>query len=225
MSHSNLVAPHPHFRWVRPARQARSQETLERLLDSAEALIAEKGFNDVPVAEIARRAGFSVGAFYSRFPDKDALLHCLEERFVTEARATTDDSLDPERWRGATIPEIAEELVAFLVEIYRERRGILREILVRAPAGSGIGASNEPTVAYICERLRPLLLERRDVIAHPHPERAVAFAFRLILGILKEAILFGEPGAHGIPASDESLAEELTRAFLGYLGVQVPTGD
>ena len=56
--------------WVRPPQQARSQETLNRLLDAAEQLVAEKGFDDTPVAEVARRAGSSVGAFYSRFREK-----------------------------------------------------------------------------------------------------------------------------------------------------------
>jgi AcrR family transcriptional regulator len=213
-----------HFRWIRPARQARSQQTLERLLDSAEALIAEKGFEDVPVAEIASRAGFSVGAFYARFRDKAALLHCLQDRFVAEARATADTALAPERWREASIADIAGELVAFLVEIHRERAGILREILVRAHAHPQIDARKQRLITHICELLRPLLLERRSEITHPQPALAADFAFRLVLGVLKEAILFGGPGAHGIPSSDASLAEELTRAFLGYLGVPMPRG-
>ena len=71
------MTPGSELRWIRPPQQARSQETLERLLDAAETLVAEKGFDDTPVAEVARRAGSSVGAFYTRFPDKDALLHAL----------------------------------------------------------------------------------------------------------------------------------------------------
>ena len=62
------------LRWIRPPQQARSQETLGRILDAAEALVAEKGFDDTPISEIVQRAGSSVGAFYTRFPAKDALL-------------------------------------------------------------------------------------------------------------------------------------------------------
>ena len=72
-----MVNP-PVLRWVKPPRQARSQHTLDRLLDAAEALVHEKGgFDDVPIAEIVRRAESSVGSFYSRFPDKDALLQAM----------------------------------------------------------------------------------------------------------------------------------------------------
>ena len=214
-----MVAEYPHFRWVRPVQQARSQLTLERLLDSAEALIAEKGFADVPVADIARRAGVSVGAFYSRLRDKDALLHCLQDRFVAEARATADAALEPESWRGASIAEIGRQAIAFMVEIHRERAGILREILGRAHSDPEIVERKEQLIAYICERLQRLLLERRQEISHPDPEAASGFAFRLLLGVLKEAILFGGPDMYGIPRTDDSLGEELTRAFLGYLGV------
>ena len=115
------------------------------------------------------------------------------------------------------------ELVAFLVEIHRERAGILREIVVRAPADARIDKRKERLIAHICDRLQPLLLQRRDEIHHPEPEVAARFAFRVVLGVLKETVLFAGPEAHGVPRSDELLSEELGRVFLAYLGV--PTGQ
>lgn len=212
----------PHIRWIRPARQARSQETQDRLLDSAEALIGEKGFDDVSVAEIAGHAGFSVGAVYSRFRDKDALLQCLQERFADEVRATADTAFDPASWEGTGIAEIAREGATFSVQIHRERSGLLREVLSRAHGDPETAERVELLVAFVARRLRVLLLERAHEIRHPEPEVAVDFVGRLLLGILKEAILFGGPGTYGIPSSDERLAAELTRAFLGYLGVRSP---
>lgn len=201
-------------------RQARSQETLERLLDSAEALIENKGFDDVTVADIAARAGFSVGAVYARFHDKKGLLHCLQDRFVEEAHLTTDVALDADRWDGASIEEIVGELVDFLVNIYRERRGVARELLVHARSEPPMVERKERLVAHVSERLCLLLLPRAERIRHPDPATAVAFGLRVVLATLEQAILFGEGGIHGIPASDEKLAAELTRAFLGYLGVE-----
>jgi hypothetical protein len=62
---------------------------------------------------------------YSRFHDKIGVLHCLQDRFVEEAHLTTDVTLDPDRWDGAGIDEIVGELVAFLVQVYREGGGVL----------------------------------------------------------------------------------------------------
>jgi AcrR family transcriptional regulator len=208
-----------HFKWIRPAQQARSQQTLERLLDSAEALIADKGFDDVTVAEIAARAGLSVGAVYARFRDKMGVLHSLQNRFVDEAHLTTDAAFDSDRWEGASIEEIVSELVAFLVEIHRERSGVLRELLVRTRSDPPMVERKERVVAHVSERLCSLLLPRAERIRHPDPAAAVAFGLRLVLGTLEQAILFGEGAPFGIHASDEKLAAELTRAFLGYLGV------
>jgi AcrR family transcriptional regulator len=209
------------LRWVRPAQQVRSRETFQRLMDSAEELMAEKGFADVPVAEIARRAGFSVGAVYARFRDKAGILRCLRERFWDGARATADAALTPERWEGATVPEVAHETIAFMVQVHRDRVGILREIMGCAHADPEVGARLEELIAHVCQKLTRLLLARADEIGHPEPILAVEFGFRLLLGVMKEAILFGYAGTHGIPKSDERLTAELTRAFLGYLGVRV----
>jgi AcrR family transcriptional regulator len=210
----------PQIRWIRPAQQARSQQTLERLLDAAEALIADKGFDDVTVAEIAARAGFSVGALYSRFRDKQAVLHCLQDRFVEEAHLTTDSAFDPDRWQGASIEKIVDEMIAFLVRIHRERRGVVRELLARTMSEPQMVERKERLVAHVGERLLALLLVRTERIGHPDPEAAVSFGLRFVLGMLEQAILFGDTGAYGIPTSDEKLAAELTRAFLGYLGVE-----
>jgi AcrR family transcriptional regulator len=213
------MTAHPHFRWVRPARQARSLETTERLLDSAEELIAEKGFRDVPVAEIARRAGFSVGAFYARFRDKEGMLRCLEERFLDEARATADDTLEPARWEGSTVYDIVREMVAFLVRIHRERGGVLREILALG-GDPEIREQRERLIARVCDRLSALVLARRDEVGHPDPDAATRFSLRLAVGLLSEAMLSGDVGAHGVPRSDDRLIEELVRTLLRYLEVR-----
>ncbi len=214
------MASSAHFRWNRPVRQARSQATLERLLESTEALLENKGFEGVTVAEIAVRAGVSVGAVYSRFRDKDALLQCLLERFVTEATATADETLDIDRWQGASIEEITSEFVVFLVEIHRARIGLLRELVARARGSGPVVERKEELIRHIGDRLCPLLLARADDITHPDPAFAVSFALRLVLGCLEQAILSGGSTGYGLPTSDDRLAAELTRTYLSYLGVK-----
>jgi AcrR family transcriptional regulator len=213
-----MVNP-PVLRWVKPPRQARSQQTLDRILDAAEALVQEKGgFDDVPIAEIVRRAHSSVGSFYSRFPDKDALMQALYERFVEQAIATSDDALDPARWQGARIDEIAVAVVRFLVEIYRERRGLIRAFAIRNHTDPGGQARRERLAHHVSAELSVLLLERRAEISHPEPERAAAFALTLVFSALDNTMLFGEMRSGPFVLSDADLAAELARAMLAYLG-------
>ena len=58
----------------------------------------------------SRRAGSSVGGFYARFPDKDALLLALEERFFAEMRDRVHELADAERWADAPIHTIVDAL-------------------------------------------------------------------------------------------------------------------
>lgn len=61
--------------------QAESRSlTRARLLDSAERVFAEKGFGAASLEEIAEAAGYSRGALYYNFADKDELFIALLER-------------------------------------------------------------------------------------------------------------------------------------------------
>ena len=206
------------LRWIRPPQQARSQETLHRILDAAEALVAEKGFEDTPVAEIVRRADSSVGAFYARFPDKEALIHALYERYLEQATATADAALDPERWSGAELEEIIDAVVRFLVSVYREQRGLIRSFVLRNHTHPEFQARRERLSHYVNDRLTSLLLARRDSIAHPDPERAARFGLMIVFSVLDNAILFGETRSGALALSDEDLAAELVRTYVAYLG-------
>lgn len=207
------------LRWVHPPQQARSQATLDRILAAAAELVAEKGFEDTPVSEIVHRAGSSVGAFYSRFDDKHALLHALSTRFVEQAMATADAALDPERWRGSSIAEILPAVIRFLVSVYREQGGIIRAFVIRNHTDLEFRARQDRLSHYVNTRVCELLLARANEIKHPNPELAARFGLTLVFSSLEDAMLFGELRASGLTFSDEEFAAELTRAYLAYLEI------
>jgi AcrR family transcriptional regulator len=209
----------PDLRWVRAPQQVRSQETLDRILDAAESLVTEKGFEDATVAEVARRAGSSVGAFYARFRDKTGLLYALYDRYLEQAMATADVALDPERWQGTAIPDLLRSVVRFLVEVYRERQGLIRAFVVRNQSDVEFRARQERLSHYVNAKLSALLLARSAEIAHPNPARAAAFGLTMSVSTIESAVLFAELRSSDLLLSDDELAAELTRAFLAYLGV------
>lgn len=63
-----------------PARSARREATRQRILDSARHVFAERGVIGGTVEDICERAGFTRGAFYSNFADKDDVLRALTDR-------------------------------------------------------------------------------------------------------------------------------------------------
>lgn len=208
--------------WVKPTHQARSQETLERLLDATEELISERGFDNATVSEIVRRANSSVGAMYARFNDKDSLLVCLHERFCEQALATTDMALDPARWEGASIAEIFATTTPFIVETYHHKRGLIRAFIARGSTDENFLERSSRVGRAISEKLITLLMARRDEIRHPDPVLAVDFGLRMTFDTLDHETFYADFQRGKIKLSREQLAEELTRAFLSYLGVDVP---
>src|SRR5262245_40296795 len=107
---------------ARPPRQSRSRATLDRLLDATATLLAEKPFDEASVAEIARRAGTSVGAFYGRFPDKESLLDSFDERFFELARASCDEFFDSPAWSAASLEDSVGQLISLLVANHRRHK-------------------------------------------------------------------------------------------------------
>jgi AcrR family transcriptional regulator len=206
--------PVPELVWIRPPQQARSHLTLSRILDATEAILAEKSWEDTGVAEIARRAGSSVGAFYSRFRDKEALLAALHQRFIEEAFATSVAALEESRWTGASICEIVRELVAFQVRVYDQRRGLLRAFILRAIHDTSFRVRGEKLNDPIRELFTKLVVARRHEILHPVPVTAAGFVGRMISSMLVSRLL--DPKF--VPAG-ESFVDELTHAALAYLGV------
>jgi len=159
---------------ARPPLQARSRATFDRLLDATAALLAEKPFDEASVAEIVDRAGTSVGAFYGRFPDKDSLLDCFDERFFVLARASCDEFFDSAGWRQASLHDSVAQLVSLLVCNHRRYRGVLRALTLRALArpGSPFRERADRHNRYVLERVKAHLLTRPEPVGHPDPARA-----------------------------------------------------
>ena len=61
-------------------RSARREATRQRVLDAAREVIAEMGVSGATVEHICEAAGFTRGAFYSNFADKDDVIDALVER-------------------------------------------------------------------------------------------------------------------------------------------------
>jgi len=70
----------------RRAVQARSRATVERILDSAMSLVAERGAEGATMTEIAQRAGVVIGSLYQYFPDKAGVMAALFERHSAGVR-------------------------------------------------------------------------------------------------------------------------------------------
>jgi AcrR family transcriptional regulator len=211
-----------HLQTVSGPKQARSERTLKRLLDAAEALIKEKGHAAVSIPEIARRARSSVGGFYARFRDKNELLRALEERHFIELSQRLEALADGRRWENASTVDIVEAAVAELVTSTRERRHMIAAFLVRAIEDPAIRAGGLRFRRTVEERISALLLGRRDEMDHPDPALAIELGIQTAFALMQQHVLIEETQAGGRSLSDEELMRELSTMFLRYVGVDSP---
>lgn len=63
-------------------RQPRGERRVADLLDAAEAVLAEKGFEAATMSAVAERAQASIGSLYQFFPSKMAITQALRGRYA-----------------------------------------------------------------------------------------------------------------------------------------------
>lgn len=97
------------------ARSARREATRQRVLDAAREVFAERGVIGGTVEDICERAGFTRGAFYSNFADKEDVLQAL----IAREHATLIAHLDVGfgALEGTEGPDVAGDSPAALAAI------------------------------------------------------------------------------------------------------------
>jgi AcrR family transcriptional regulator len=83
------------------------------ILEAAEDLIAAKGLQGAPLAQIAKRAGVAVGTLYNYFEDRDALIRALFEM----RRATLHPQLRAAVAKAPSLP-FEERLRLFVRDVF-----------------------------------------------------------------------------------------------------------
>ena len=210
---------------VLPAHQARSRESLGRLLKATIEVLDKDGIEGATIPRIAAHAGLSPGTVYRRFPDKDALMREVCVRVLEGNYKHTRELLASGRWENKSLQEVARSVVELTLKGHRTHRGLLRAVLFfiwQHPDAAFVRRCDEmgwKTFQDIAE----LLLTRRNEIRHPDPETAARFAI-LVVGIAAQGILVLPPDPKDLsrllPNIDMHLERELPKMFLRYLGVR-----
>ena len=76
------------------AVQQRTLKTRAKLLDAAQAVVSESGYEAMRVEEVVLRAGTAKGTFFAHFKDKDALMELIIgarlDTYLAELEAAPD---------------------------------------------------------------------------------------------------------------------------------------
>jgi AcrR family transcriptional regulator len=86
------------------------------ILESAAAVIAEKGYEGATMAEIAARSGTKIGSLYRFFPNKES----IADTIVVSARENVDAVFDrfDAGVNALSIPALADDLMTLIFELF-----------------------------------------------------------------------------------------------------------
>jgi AcrR family transcriptional regulator len=190
-------------------RRARSRGAL---LESAARGLSRYGYGNLKLEQVAREAGYTRGALYHQFKDKEelalAVIDWVHENWMREVAGPAEQEPDP----VAELIALARGHAVFC------RRDIARVVMALRLEFSGqdhlIGREIERISRTLIERVARLInAGRRDGSIPPGPPaRAVALAF---MGTVEGAVI----ALAGQAPHDEVLA---ARAVAGVLGLDSP---
>jgi len=114
---------------IRPAKQARSRLTRDRLLAAGRKLLNQGAFEATSIGDIADVADCSVGAFYQRFADKEAFFAAVVETVLADIAADARQFATAELLSKAAVELVLAECITFWILTFRRHRGFIRTLM------------------------------------------------------------------------------------------------
>lgn len=190
-------------------QQQRSREMVERILAAGRDVVLRDGYDAASTNRIAAEAGVSPGSLYQYFPDKEAVLSAIVDRYVDDVSKRVTAAL-ADRF-DETGPQMVRATLNALLDALEENTELLRVVADELPRkeNSARASALEQRItdllsAYLAAR-RPLM--RRDLT----PSTAAWIAVRAIENLTVRYVL-EQP-----PIDRETFVGELERLMTAYL--------
>jgi AcrR family transcriptional regulator len=189
-------------------KQERGERRMQRLLDAAEQIFVERGYDAATTNEIAARAQTSIGTLYRFFPNKEAIVQHLTERYIQEAQVLHEKMFQPE---VATMPlaEMIDHLVDPIVELKSAHPGLVS--LVVGPHA----ALQIPAEVQMVLDESELLIEKLLIRRFPHLNAETCHLYAVIFSQVRQALL--SLAFSSTTLSHEQIIKELKTNLFRYL--------
>lgn len=212
-------------------KQARTRKQLARILDTADLLFGERGYEGTRLADIAAAVPCSMSTIYDRFASKEALLHYMHRQGTERAIAmietlapTGSASTDPRSAgaEAAAVGDLREVLPGALrigFELIHRFRGRRRAVLERMHADPVLWELELELREALVDAGKRFLLAYRNQFRHPEPELAAAQAMHLMMRLTEDRHT-PLPVPEPLQLDDDAFIQEACRMVWGYLGVE-----
>lgn len=213
----------PKEQWALPVHQARSRDQRDRLLRAGERVFATRGFWESHVDDIARLADCSVGSFYRRFKDKEALFFALQDDMTEKASAHIRQFFDNPLSLTLPLTAVVFHLVENSAKDARQISGYYRALFEMSLRGRSVWDRMRRLEIQLAEGLVDLMGKRGvKVAARAETVAAIAYTIRMINGVQLSLMLHG-PGPYA-DRDPEAIAVS-TRTLLQAMDVPVDDAE
>ena len=93
-------------------KQNRSKKTYKSLITAGFKLLKKQEFDSITVAELSKTAGYSVGAFYTRFKSKDEFFDAMVVHHL-KFRVAAQEKILSTFQNGTFIDELIKDIVQY----------------------------------------------------------------------------------------------------------------
>lgn len=163
----------------RRPRQARSQQRVDHLLDIAAVIFRDVGFEAATTNMIAAQAGLPIGSLYQFFPNKQAIMDALVERYVTEMRTLFDRTFSPEVTAGMSFAEVMDGFLSAMAAFDASHHAF-RPIFL----SSGLPISNEMHYETL-HRVETLITSRFPTLPADRSQTASIVGVAIVKGLMR----------------------------------------
>ncbi|MHB2024105.1 MAG: TetR/AcrR family transcriptional regulator [Mycobacteriales bacterium] len=172
------------------SRQQQKQRTRERLLAAAETVFRRDGFHRATVEGISDEAGYSKGAFYANFKDKEALFLALVETRLN-LRALAIRGANPEECRAnEQAVDLAQGFAAY-AESDPGWQQLFFEFWVHASRYPEVGERFDRAQAPLREALSDAVRERITLSPTQSPRLVADAIWASLMGVALESMRAG----------------------------------
>jgi AcrR family transcriptional regulator len=192
-------------------RKERQARTRELLMDSAAAVASRRGIERASLDEVAERAGFTKGAVYANFANKDQLFLAMLDAHFDARLAELDRILSTEADPDEQAREAAEGMMRMLAA-QPEWHRLFFEFALYATRNEGFRTQLVERYRSLRGRLAELLARRAERLGIEPvvpPDQIAAMTFAMANGVAMERLL--EPEA--VP--DTLMGEMMATFFTG----------
>jgi AcrR family transcriptional regulator len=172
----------------RAPSRGRARATIDRLLEAADQILAEEGFQFLATTRVAEVAEVSVGTVYHWFPDKEAIVEALARQYWSELAALVAEVADRDEY-----VDPVGDVINSLTDGFRDRPGFLALWFSRLRTEE-VRDSTRPNRLLVGESVVRMLTRAYPDAA---PEALATVARMLVLigdGLLREAFRLDHGG-------------------------------